>query len=126
MQLEILNVKCYTAEIKEYSTSSAHAIKIVNNHPLTKNKPIYHARISHSEMARFSTAISSVYNPCVINRLNFGQWVVIYFIMQLFLKLITKIPTSSTPKRDLPLAILFILITGPRIARLTKSSTSPP
>ena len=33
-------------------------------------------------MARVPRAISSVYVPSVINRFIFGQWVVIYFIMQ--------------------------------------------
>ena len=33
-------------------------------------------------MARVSRAISSVYDPSVINRFIFGQGVVIYFIMQ--------------------------------------------
>ena len=41
-------------------------------------------------MARVPRAISSVYVPSVINRFLFGQWVVIYFIMQLLLKKITK------------------------------------
>ena len=41
-------------------------------------------------MARVSRAILSVYVPSVVNRFIFGQGVVIYFIMQLLLKKLTK------------------------------------
>ena len=74
-------------------------------------------------MARVSRAISSVYVPSVINRFNFGQGVVIYFIMQLLLKKSSKKATSFTPKRGDPhSAILFILSTDTGITPLTDSS----
>ena len=75
-------------------------------------------------MARVSRAISSVYVPSVINCFIFSQWVVIYFIMQLLLKKISKKTTSFTPKRgDPPSAILFILTTATGITPLTESLT---
>ena len=48
---------------------------IVNNYPMTKDKPIYHAR--------FHRALSSVYALSVINQfIQFSHGVVIYIIMQ--------------------------------------------
>ena len=60
---------------------------------MTKNKPVYHARISKQQ------AISSVYGLSVINRFIFGHRAVIHFIMQWN-------PTKMLPKNS-P-AILFI------------------
>ena len=97
---------------------------IVNNHPLTKNKQIYHARISKQMKSRGSPeTISSVYVLSVLNRFIFGQGVVIYFIMQLLLKKSSKKRTSFTPKGGNQLsAILFILSTATGITPLTESS----
>ena len=59
------------------------ALYIVNNYPMTKNKQIYHVRISKQmKGASFQRALSSAYSPSVINRFIFGHGVVIHFIMQ--------------------------------------------
>ena len=74
-------------------------------------------------MARVSRAISSVYVLSVLNGFIFGQGVVIYFIMQLFLKKSSETPTSFTHKRGDPhSAILFIFPTDTGMALLTESS----
>ena len=80
---------------------------MVNNHPLTKNKLIYHARIS--KQMKWQGSFSPVYVPSVINWFIFGQAVVIYFIMQLLLKKSSKKQPHVLPSEEIhfPPSCLF-------------------
>ena len=51
-------------------------VYIVNNYPVTKNKPIYHVRISKQMKGRaFSEPFHLPYGPSAINRFIFGHGV---------------------------------------------------
>ena len=96
---------------------------IVNNDPLTKNKSIYHARISEQMNGKGlpshficlrSECDKSVYFWSRGSYLLYNATIV---------KEIQQKPTSFTPKRRDPhSAILFILSTGTGITPLTDSS----
>ena len=88
----------------------------MNNHPLTKNKPIYHARISEQMKSRGSPE-EPVYFW------SRGCYLLYYATTG---EENNQKPTSFTLKRGAPpTAILFILTTGTGITPQTESSISP-
>ena len=100
-------------------------IEIVNNHPLTKNKQVYHARISEQMngegfpshfICLRSERDKSVYFWSRGSYLLYNATIA---------EEIQQNPTSFTPKRGDPLsAILFILSTDTGITPLTESSNN--